>query len=74
LEERFSDYVALASPQPLTLKETQSLLADDEAVVAFNTGEKKRYAWVVTKTAADWTEIQTTTKSLDEASPTKRMS
>ena len=51
LAERFPDYVALANPKPLTLKETQDLLSDDEAVVAFNIGEKKSYAWVVTRTA-----------------------
>ena len=66
LAERFPDYVALANPKPLTLQETQDLLADDEAVVAFNIGEKKSYAWVVTKTAADWMEIPTDAKSLDE--------
>ena len=66
LEERFPDYVALANPKPLTLQETQDLLADDEAVVAFNIGEKKSYAWVVTRTAADWTEIPTNAKTLDE--------
>ena len=66
LAERFPDYVALANPKPLTLQETQDLLADDEAVVAFNIGEKKSYAWVVTKTAADWTEIPTNAKTLDE--------
>ena len=66
LAERFPDYVALANPKPLTLQETQDLLADDEAVVAFNIGEKKSYAWVVTKTAADWTEIPIDAKSLDE--------
>ena len=64
--KRFPDYVALANPQPLTLQETQDLLADDEAVVAFNIGEKKSYAWVVTRTAADWTEIPTNAKTLDE--------
>ena len=66
LAERFPDYVALANPKPLTLQETQDLLADDEAVVAFNIGEKKSYAWVVTKTGADWTEIPTNAKTLDE--------
>jgi len=66
LAERFSDYVALANPKPLTVKETQDLLDDDEAVVAFDIGEKKSYAWVVTKTASDWVEIPTDTKTLDE--------
>ena len=58
--------MALANPKPLTLQETQDLLADDEAVVAFNIGEKKSYAWVVTRTAADWTEIPINAKTLDE--------
>jgi hypothetical protein len=66
LELQFPDYVALANPKPLTLKETQDLLADDEAVVAFNIGEKESYAWVVTNTDADWTEIPTNAKSLKE--------
>jgi hypothetical protein len=65
-EVRFPDYVALANPQPLTLQETQDILADDEAVVAFNIGDEKSYAWVVTKTAANWTDIPTDTKTLGE--------
>jgi len=66
LAEQFPDYIALANPKPLTLQETQALLSDDEAVVAFDIGEKKSYAWVVSKTAADWTEIPVTAKSLAE--------
>ena len=66
LKERFPDFVALSNPQPLTLQETQNLLADDEAVVAFNIGDKKSYAWVVTKTAADWAEIPINAKTLNK--------
>src|SRR5262249_31870956 len=66
LKEHFPDFVALANPQPLTLQETQELLAEDEAVVAFNVGAKKSYAWVVTKTAADWAEIPINAKTLNE--------
>lgn len=72
LQERFPAYVALANPQPLTLKETQDLLADDEAVVAFDVGEKTSYAWVVTQTAADWTEIPADRKTLEEKIATLR--
>jgi CHAT domain-containing protein/tetratricopeptide (TPR) repeat protein len=64
--ERFPDYVALANPQPLTLQETQNLLTDNEAVVAFEIGDRKSYAWVVTNKAADWREIPTDAKVLDE--------
>jgi tetratricopeptide (TPR) repeat protein len=66
LAQRFPDYVALSKPQPLTLAETQKLLADDEAVVAFDVGEGNSYAWVVTKSDAFWTEIPTTSKVLNE--------
>jgi CHAT domain-containing protein/tetratricopeptide (TPR) repeat protein len=66
LSRRFSDYVALSRPQPLTLTETQKLLADDEAVLAFDVGEKNSYAWVVAKSDAFWTEIPTTSKALNE--------
>ena len=66
LSQKFPDYVALAKPQPLTLQDTQKLLADDEAVLAFDIGEKNSYAWVVTRTDGFWTEIPTTTKALNE--------
>ena len=31
--QRFPDYVALSKPQPLSVAQTQALLADDEALV-----------------------------------------
>jgi hypothetical protein len=34
-DQRFPDYVALSKPQPVSLQETQALLADDEALPAF---------------------------------------
>jgi hypothetical protein len=43
LQQRFPDYVASSRPQPLTLAETQTLLADDEAVVSFDVGDKNSY-------------------------------
>jgi hypothetical protein len=36
LNERFPNYVALSRPQPLSLEETQALLADDEALLVFD--------------------------------------
>lgn len=50
----FPNYVALSRPQPLKLKATQTLLSDDEAVVIIDIWVKS-YAWVVTKSGADWT-------------------
>jgi CHAT domain-containing protein/Tfp pilus assembly protein PilF len=66
LSQKFSDYVALSKPQPLTLQDTQKLLADDEAVLAFDIGGESSYAWVVTRTDGFWTEIPTTTNELNE--------
>ena len=64
LTRRFPDYVALSSPQPLTLNETQALLSDDEAVVVIDIGDKS-YSWVITKTSADWTDIPASGKTLN---------
>jgi CHAT domain-containing protein/Tfp pilus assembly protein PilF len=73
LTQRFPDYVALSNPQPLTLKETQALLGDDEAVVVIDIGNKS-YAWVVTKTGADWTDIPASRKTLNHEIATLRQS
>jgi tetratricopeptide (TPR) repeat protein len=64
LAQRFPDYVALSRPQPLTLKETQALLGEDEAVVAIDIGDQS-YAWVITKTSAVWTDIPASSKKLN---------
>jgi CHAT domain-containing protein/Tfp pilus assembly protein PilF len=73
LMQRFPDYVALSDPQPLTLKETQDLVSDDEAVVVIDIGYKS-YAWVITKTGADWTDISANSKTLNEQIATLRQS
>ena len=55
-KQRFPDYVALSRPQPLTIEETQALLADDEALVTVDL-DKKSYVWVITKDRAEWKEL-----------------
>ena len=57
----FPDYAALSNPQSLTVKDIQSPLADDEAIVIVNIGDKKNYAWAVTRDQADWRELTVTT-------------
>ena len=47
---RFPDYLSLSKPQPVSLSETQALLADDEALLVFDF-DAKSYAWIVTRTA-----------------------
>jgi CHAT domain-containing protein/tetratricopeptide (TPR) repeat protein len=66
LSRKFPDYVALSKPEPLTLQDTQTLLAADEAVLAFDIGVTNSYVWVVTSTDGFWTEIPTTTEALNE--------
>ena len=62
--ERFPDYAALSKPQPVSLEETQTLLADDEALLVFDLGPQS-YAWIITAHDADWTEIKVSAKDLD---------
>jgi len=61
--ERFPDYVALSKPQPLSVEDTQKLLADDEALIVFDFGAKS-YAWVITRDGADWQELNVTARDL----------
>ena len=56
--KRFPDYLSLAEPAPLTVTETQTLLQDDEALVAILTGPESSLVWVVTRGGADWAEIE----------------
>jgi Tfp pilus assembly protein PilF len=62
--QRFPDYVALSKPQPVSLQETQVLLADDEALLVFDF-DAKSYGWIITKNNADWTELKISAKDLD---------
>ena len=60
---RFPDYVALSKPQPLTIEQTQALLADDEALVTVDL-DKKSYVWVFTKDRAEWKELSVSAEDL----------
>jgi len=53
---RFPDYVALSRPQPVSIEQTQALLADDEALLVFDF-DATSHAWIVTRNAADWAEL-----------------
>jgi CHAT domain-containing protein/Tfp pilus assembly protein PilF len=53
---RFPDYVATSKPQPLSVQETQALLDDDEALVAFDL-DQMSYVWVITRTRAEWKQL-----------------
>ena len=64
--QQFPDYVALSKPQPLTIEETQALLADDEAVVTIDL-DQKSYVWVITKDRAEWKELSVSAEDVSKA-------
>jgi CHAT domain-containing protein len=56
--QRFPDYAALSKPTPLSIEETQVLLANDEALIAIDL-DTQSYVWVVTRNRAEWRELST---------------
>ena len=63
--QRYPDYVALSKPQPLTIEQTQALLADDEALVAIDL-DLKSYVWVITKDRAEWKVLSVSAEDVSE--------
>ena len=61
--QRFPDYVALSKPQPLSVKDTQALLADDEALVTVDL-DKTSYVWVITRNRAEWKQLSVTAEDV----------
>jgi CHAT domain-containing protein len=62
----FPDYTALSNPQPLAVKEIQTLLSDGEALLVYTAGEKESYVFAVTRTGAAWKQIPLGTAALSE--------
>lgn len=56
-DQRFPDYVALSRTQTLSLQETQSLLANDEAVIVFDFAAES-YAWLITRNSFEWKQLR----------------
>jgi CHAT domain-containing protein len=57
LAKEFPDYAALANPKPLSVAETQALLAPDEALIAYLIGDKTSYVFAVTREGVSWKEL-----------------
>jgi CHAT domain-containing protein len=54
----FPDYAALSNPLPMTTAGLQSLLSNDEALIAFAAGgDKTSYVFALTRDRFDWKEI-----------------
>ncbi len=72
LAREFPEYAALSAPKPLSLAETQALLAPDEALVVFldlrqfGRLPEETLAWAVTRTEARWTSVSLGAAALRE--------
>ena len=55
----------MSKPQPLSIKQTQALLADDEALIAVDL-DKNSYVWVITKDRAEWKELSITAEDVSK--------
>ncbi len=70
LKQRFPDYAALASPEPLSVEEIQAQLRPDEVLVLFLDTPKsgpmpeETFIWAVTKTDSRWVRSDLGTPSL----------
>lgn len=67
LEGDFPEYYTLTSPLPLSLKQTQDFLYDDEALVMFLSGDDGILVFAVTKDEAQWTLVDLSKSDLIEA-------
>jgi CHAT domain-containing protein/tetratricopeptide (TPR) repeat protein len=54
----FPNYAALSNPLPMTAKDVQSLLSEDEALILFSvSGSKHGYVFALTRDRVDWKQI-----------------
>ena len=53
----FPGYTELASPSPLSLKQTQALLKPDEALVSFLSIDSESFVFAVTRESSAWQQI-----------------
>jgi CHAT domain-containing protein/Tfp pilus assembly protein PilF len=57
LAVEFPDYASLSNPLPLAVKDVQSLLSADEAMVLYAVVDRRSYVIAITREGADWKEI-----------------
>jgi CHAT domain-containing protein/tetratricopeptide (TPR) repeat protein len=62
----FPNYAALSNPLPMTAKETQALLSDDEALVLFAVTAKESYVIAITRDGVDWKPIPRGAEALSQ--------
>jgi len=67
LQQKFPEYAELASPEPLSVVQTQALLRSDETLVAFHPQQSTTFVWAVHKDGVAWAEVPRGGSDLAEA-------
>jgi CHAT domain-containing protein/Tfp pilus assembly protein PilF len=62
----FPDYAALSNPLPMTAKQIQALLSDDEAIVLFSVADRASYVFALTRESFDWKPIPLGAEALSQ--------
>ncbi len=62
----FPDYAALSNPLPMTAKEIQALLSDNEAMVLFSVNDKESYVFAITRDGVDWKPVPLGAEALSQ--------
>jgi CHAT domain-containing protein len=57
LQKEFPRYAELVDPKPLTLKQVQSLVAPDEALLVYHLGSRAQFVFAVTRDRVEWEEL-----------------
>lgn len=66
LAQEFPDYSALSNPLPMTVREIQSLLSGDEAMVLFAIAERESFALAVTRENFEWKPLPIAAEALSQ--------
>ena len=66
LAAEFPDYAALSNPLPMTVKEAQSLLSPDEALVLFSVVDSESYVLAMTRDGFEWRRLPLGTDAISQ--------
>jgi tetratricopeptide (TPR) repeat protein len=66
LAAEFPDYAALSNPLPMTVKEVQSLLSADEALVLFAVVDSESYVLAMTQDGFEWRRLPLGAEALSQ--------
>jgi CHAT domain-containing protein/tetratricopeptide (TPR) repeat protein len=64
--QKFPDYAALASPEPLSVRDAQALLRPGEALYQLVLDDDRSFAWLVTRDAVRWHQVALGRKAIAE--------